>query len=75
MRWTLSRFYAILNQILHKKCEVMIMFEMELLTDAAAASSRTESCVPDCPCQPDQRENECWPYFVDEPENTDAAAE
>ena len=51
------------------------MFELELLTDSAAASSRTESCVPDCPCQPDQRENECWPYFADEPEQNDAAAE
>ena len=58
-----------------KQCEVIVMFELELLTDSAAASSRTESCVPDCPCQPDQRENECWPYFADEPEQNDAAAE
>lgn len=51
------------------------MFEIELLTDSAADAFRSESCVPDCPCQPDQRENECWPYFADDPEQTDAAAE
>lgn len=67
--------YAILNQIPHNNCEVIIMFEIELLTDSAADAFRFESCVPDCPCQPDQRENECWPYFADDPEQTDAAAE
>ncbi|MBR6719053.1 MAG: hypothetical protein IKI77_12025 [Oscillospiraceae bacterium] len=47
------------------------MFELECLTDAAA--SKRSSCVPDCPCQPDQRENECWPYFVSEPEPSEPA--
>lgn len=49
------------------------MFELECLTDSAAQSAHTDSCVPDCPCQPDQRENECWPYFVSEPEQSSTA--
>ncbi len=51
------------------------MFELECLTDSAVQCTAAETCVPDCPCQPDQRENECWPYFVDEPESGDAPAE
>lgn len=43
------------------------MFELECLTSEAAENVQT-ACVPDCPCQPDQRENECFPYFVSEPE-------
>jgi hypothetical protein len=42
----------------------MKMYEFECLTDAAY-SAAGQSCVPDCPCQPDQRENECFPYFSD----------
>ena len=49
------------------------MFELECLTDSAAQSACAETCVPDCPCQPDQRENECWPYFVSETEQSSSA--
>ena len=48
------------------------MFELECLTDSEAQSAAAETCVPDCPCHPDQRENECWPYFVSEPEQPEA---
>ena len=39
------------------------MPELECLTTETEAHSAAQSCVPDCPCQPDQRENECFPYF------------
>ncbi|MBP0966303.1 MAG: hypothetical protein J5722_01600, partial [Oscillospiraceae bacterium] len=58
-----------------KSAEVIFVFELECLTNSASDTAASESCVPDCPCQPDQRENECFPYFVDEPENGDAPAE
>jgi hypothetical protein len=38
------------------------MLELECLT-AESAEAAFQSCVPDCPCQPDQRESECFPYF------------
>lgn len=41
------------------------MLELECLTNGISAQNAAESCVPDCPCQPDQRENECFPYFSD----------
>ena len=39
------------------------MLELECLTAESTAQTAAESCVPDCPCQPDQRESECFPYF------------
>lgn len=48
--------------------EVNHMFEIECLTAEDAQPTETKSCVPDCPCQPDQRENECFPYIVSKQE-------
>ena len=47
------------------------MFELECLT-SEHTQTVTAACVPDCPCQPDQRENECFPYFVSEPETRES---
>ena len=46
------------------------MLELECLTVESAA----QTCVPDCPCQPDQRENECFPYFSDTGSTDDTPA-
>ncbi|GEM_PF-3733412 len=45
------------------------MYELECLT-AEQTAECMRRCVPDCPCQPDQRENECFPYFVSESEES-----
>ena len=47
------------------------MLELECLT-AESAETAFQSCVPDCPCQPDQRESECFPYFSDTESDGDA---
>lgn len=50
------------------------MLELECLTAESAAQSAAQTCVPDCPCQPDQRENECFPYFSDTGSTDDTPA-
>lgn len=50
------------------------MLKLECLTAESAAQSAALTCVPDCPCQPDQRENECFPYFSDTGSTDDTPA-